>query len=65
MKKNPFLFGFLVGFILTFIYIFIDANGEIDDLFEFAIAAFPCSFIGLIVGGITKLIADNQKDREQ
>ncbi len=64
MKKNPFLFGFLVGFILTFIYIFIDANGEIEDLFEFAIAAFPCSFVGLIVGGITKVIADSQNKKE-
>ena len=64
MKKNPFLFGFLVGFILTFIYIFIDLNGEIEDLFVFAIAAFPCSFIGLIVCGITKVIADSQNKKE-
>lgn len=64
MKKNPFLFGFLVGFILTFIYIFIDADGEIDNLLEFAIVAFPCSFIGLIVGGITKVIADSQNKKE-
>lgn len=63
MKKNPFLFGFLVGFILTFIYIFIDVGG-IDDLFVFAIAAFPCSFVGLIVGGITKVIADRQNKKE-
>lgn len=64
MKKNPFLFGFLVGFILTFIYIYIDTNGEIDDLYEFAIFAFPCSFVGLIVGGITKVIADSQNKKE-
>lgn len=63
MKKNPFLFGFLVGFILTFIYISIDV-GEIDDLFVFAIVAFPCSFVGLIVGGITKVIADSQNKKE-